>query len=914
MSIGAAARRIRAYGGRFLLLAALTMIVMLLISGMPRVVNWRTDQGLRTLLASQPAEKRDLTYTTSDPVFSAGNGTSLMDAFEADLPRKQAEMPPDVRRLVDQRWFTAETDPGRVGGPDLAAKNLLVDLGLRNMPGIAEAGTLTEGRWPDPGARADQPVQVALAAEVARKLNLRVGSRLTLARTPPAEGGAAYPPEMAEAIPDPVPISVVGVFEPREPADGIWQGLPPILRVVEPQKDGQPFIALGVVDRAAMDRLSDLGWGLRFGWRYRLVADGIDARDVPGLIDSFQRMGQRAQGFTFVQGLDLPLREFMAAVAAARTVLAVIATGVLATLAGLVVLATGLTVRRRRTEFTLLRARGGAATSGARRSLTESLLVVLPAAAFGWLLGNLAPGAPGNTAATALVAAILATLALPVATLAAPTGVAGRRDLIKLRPSARRITVEAGLLLLAGLAVVLLRRRGLILGEIDPLLVAVPVLLAVAAAVLAVRLYPWPLRLLSRLAARARGSVAFLGTARAGRAMVTTPLVVVVLAIATAAFCAVVAAGIETSRDGAASRQVPADALIRGERIAPETGAELERLPGVRAAAPVLQEAGERLASDAIGRDARLGEVNVLLVDGPAMARVVRESEVGVTVPAVLLAPGGQPGPLPAVVSPAVAADLAAAGLDRSAFVAVQGQRYEFRVAEQADSFPMLRAESGRFVILPWQSLPRRDTAAVPTGFLVAGDDLDVGELRGVGNEGQRRFQKGGTVTGGDPPREVEVRTWAETRRQLGEGSANGVLVFGFVAGAAGGTVLGLLAIAFVVLAGARARGQVLSRLRTLGLSRRQWRGLLLVELGPLVGVAVLTGALVGALLPLLLTPVLGLSTFTSGAPVRVAFEPRLVAAIVALGAVALGFAVAVEALNNRRLRLGEVLRLGEES
>ncbi|SCL22298.1 putative ABC transport system permease protein [Micromonospora rhizosphaerae] len=904
MSIGAVARRIRVYGGQFLLLAALTMVVTLLISGVPRLVNWRAEQGLRTFLASQPAERRDVTYST-EPLFNAGNGTSLLTAYEADLERLQAGMPPDVRRMVDQRWFTAETEPGRVRGRDLAAKNLLVDLGLRSMPGIAEAGTLTEGRWPDQGALADQPVQVALAADVARKLNLRAGSQLTLAAPQ-----AATP----EGAPDPVRISVVGVFEPRQRADGIWQGLPQILRVIEPQGDGQPFVALGVVDGAALDRLSADGWGLRFSWRYRLGADSIEIAALDRLIDSIQLMGRQAQGRIFVQGLDIPLREFKAELAAARTVLVVIATGVLAALAGLVVLAAGLTVRRRRTEFTLLRARGGTATIGARRSLAESFLVVLPAAAFGWLLGNLAPGSPGDTAAFAAVAAILVTLALPVATLVAPTGVAVRRDLIKLRPSARRITVEASLLLLAVLAVVLLRRRGLILGEVDPLLVSVPMLLAVAAAVLAVRLYPWPLRLLSRLAARTRGSVAFLGTARAGRAVVTTPLVVVVLAVATAAFCAVVAGGIEASRDGAASRQVPADALIQGERLAPETGAELERLPGVRAASPVLNEAGQRITKDAIGTDPRLGTVSVVLVDGPALASMVRETGVRVSVPSALLTRGAQPGPLPAVVSPAVAAELAAAGLDRSAFVAVQGQRYEFRVAGRAESFPMLRADNSRFVILPWQSLPRREYAALPTGFLVAGDDLDVEELRRVGNEGQSRFQQGGTVTGRERPLEVEVRTWAEIRRQLGEGRANGVLVFGFVAGAAAGTALGLLAIAFVVLAGARARGQVLSRLRTLGLSRRQWRGLLLVELGPLVGVSVLTGALVGALLPLLLTPVLGLSAFTNGAPVRVPFEPRLVAGIVALGAVALGFAVAVEALNNRRMRLGEVLRLGEES
>jgi putative ABC transport system permease protein len=75
-----------------------------------------------------------------------------------------------------------------------------------------------------------------------------------------------------------------------------------------------------------------------------------------------------------------------------------------------------------------------------------------------------------------------------------------------------------------------------------------------------------------------------------------------------------------------------------------------------------------------------------------------------------------------------------------------------------------------------------------------------------------------------------------------------------------------------------------------------------------------LTGAAVGALLPLLLTPVLGLSAFTDGIPVRVRFEPTLVAGVFVLGVLALGVALAVEAIVNRRLRLGEVLRLGEES
>ncbi|MFI6263973.1 FtsX-like permease family protein [Micromonospora sp. NPDC051006] len=901
MSIGAVARRVRAYGGQFLLLAALTAVVTLLISGVPRAVNRLAEQGLREQLAAAPPAQRDLTYST-EPLTAANNGTSLIEAQQRELATLQSQMPPIVGDLVDQRWFVADGEPGRLTGPDLAAQKLLVDLVPRAMPGVEESGTLVDGRWPQSGA-AGQPLQMALADDVARKLNLRVGSRLRLASLQRLAGGP------------PTAITVVGVFQPHDRAAGIWDTLPQTLRVTEPRGDGEPFDAVGVVHPAALDQQAAAGWPTRFSWRYRLGVDGLDARRLDQLIDGIGEMSRTApERQSLVQGVDVPLRAFAAALASARTILAVVGVGVLATLAGLVVLAATLAVRRRRHEFVLLRARGGAAAAGVRRSLAESLLVVLPAAAIGWLLGGLVPGPSGNTLPVAVAATVLLTSALPVAALVVGTGATGRSDLIRLRPTARRVLVEVCLLLLAGLAVVLLRRRGLTLGELDPLLLSVPVLLAVAAAVVALRAYPWPLRLASRLAARTRGSVAFLGTARAGRSVAATPLVVVVLAIATAAFCAVVAAGVETSRDRAATRSVPADALIQGDRLAADTGARLEELPGVSAAAAVAYQPGQRLLTDASGTDAQLGVATVLLVDGPALQRLARQSGTDVSVPEALLTPRGPGGPVPALVSPALAADLAHEGLDGSAFIGIQSLRYEFRVAETVADFPLLGPETNRFVILPWQALPERSNAPAPTGFLVAGDDLDTETLRRVGDEGQSRFQNSGTVTGGERPLGVEVLTWEQARRQVGGGGVNGLLVFAFVAGAAGGTVLGLLAIAFTVLAGARARGQVLSRLRTLGLSRRQWRGLLLVELAPLVGVAVLTGAVVGALLPLLLTPLLGLSAFTSGIPVRVAFEPGLVAAVVVLGAVALGFAIAVEALNNRRLRLGEVLRLGEET
>ncbi|TYB97298.1 FtsX-like permease family protein [Micromonospora sp. WP24] len=896
MSIGAVVRRIRAYGGQFLLLGVLTLVITLLVSGVPRVANRLTEQGLRQHLATQLPAKRDITYTIGQS--ATGSIPSSARAGQSRLDVLQESMPVEVRDTVAERWYVADTPSGRLTGPDLKRNNLLVDLGLRAMPTVPDAATLVDGRWPAEDVPRDAPTQIALSEETARKLDLRVGSELRLALP-----GSGLPTAS---------VVVVGIFAPNDRAGGVWDSLPQLLRAAEPLGDGEPFIAVGLTTIGALDQRAADGWPLAYSWRYRVSPDAVDAKRLDATIDELQRLERTLPaGMKVVQGVDVPLREFRDGLASARTLLAVIAAGVLATLAGLVILAAGLAARRRRAEFALVRARGGGSTTVARRTLAESLLVTAPAAAVGWLLGTLVPGAPDPTGPYAVLATVLVALTLPVAALGTSGG-ADRRDLVRLRPSARRLTVEGSLLVLAGLAVVLLRRRGLTLGEVDPLLVAVPVLLAMAVAVLVLRLYPWPLRLVGRLAARARGSVAFLGTARAGRSMVATPLVVVVLAIATAGFCAVVSSGIESSRDRAAAERVPGDALVTGDRLAPDTAAALSGLPGVRAVAALIDDSG-RPARSAAGLDAGIGQVDVLAVDGPALARVGREAGRHVSVPPVLNT-GASAGPLPALVSPAVAADLARAGLNGSAFIPVQGQRYEFRVAGTVESFPLVTPGAERFVVLPLQALPQRPTDAVPTGFVVAGDAVASEALRRTGDEGQQRYQSGGVVSGGARPLGVEVQTWAGTRRLVGEGGANGLLAFGFVSGATGGTLLGLLAIAFTVLAGARSRGQVLSRLRTLGLSRRQWRGMLLLELAPLVCVAVFTGAFVGALLPLLLTPLLGLSAFTSGVPVQVAFEPGLVAAVVALGALALGFAVAIEALNNRRLRLGEVLRLGEES
>jgi putative ABC transport system permease protein len=521
------------------------------------------------------------------------------------------------------------------------------------------------------------------------------------------------------------------------------------------------------------------------------------------------------------------------------------------------------------------------------------------------------------------VALVLAgtTLAIPLLAMARQRRMSfinRRRDLVRHRSSIRRLTAELLLLLLAALGVVLLQRRGLSQASgVDPYLVSVPVLLAVAAALIALRLVPWPLRQIGRLAGRARTAVPFIGLARAGRGAPVTvgPLAVLVIAIATGVFTSVVTSTIGETRDLVSDQEVAADARVTASFTTPETTQRLAGLPGVTAVSPLAVGVGQPLLSRTPtgigGRD--LGQAQIIVVDGPTFARVLALSGVEYTLPPELARSGRIDGPVPAIVSPDVAD---AVGTD--AVTEVQGRRYQFTVGRVAARFPGLDVDARRFVVLPWQSLPIPDFQPItPNQFLVAGKDLSTDALRDTADAGARAYLAKILAKPADsvrPTSPVVVTTWQAHRQTLEQSGVNRLLSFTFSAGVAGATTLALLAVGFAVLAEAPGRGRMLSRLRTMGLSGRQGRGLLVYELVPLLGVAVVAGGLVGVALPRLLGPALGLSGFTGGIPAQTHLDPYLILGVPLLVLAALAAALGIENVINRRMRLGEVLRLGEES
>ncbi|MDG4834466.1 ABC transporter permease [Solwaraspora sp. WMMD1047] len=900
-------RRLAAYPGLLGLLAALALVAAGLVTATPRLTNEAGERALRPAVADLPHLARDLNFTARSRVNDAAVDPAGLQSRLAEL---HAELPAPLAGLTSDRWYSATIGPDGIraagaeppftGGPPPV-------FGLRAQSGVREAARLVAGAWPESPAPPGGGIEIAISRPAAETLLLAVGDVLDIS------GGLAN---------NTVRATLVGLYEPLDASDPVWDDLRLSLEPIKPLADGDPYQVMAVTDWTGIDTAARTLGLVSYGWRFRIDPARLDTSRIESVTTAVVTVRRGPAGAALTTSLDGTLARFDAQLRSVRALLAVVQSGLLATLIGLILLAARLAAERRREEFALLRARGAAIGAIGARTLAESAVVVPAATVVGWLLGTLVPGRPGGAELPLVVAVgVLATVVVPVVVMAGQrrvAGAAGRRDLARQRLSARRLTAEVAVLAVAGLGLYLLHQRGLpATGTVDPYLVSVPVLLAAGTALLAQRAVRWPLRQLDRLAARLRGAVAFLGLARAGRGAPITagPLAVLVIAISTGIFSAVLGTSIADTRDRISDREVAADALLTGYAFAPATGDRLADLPGVDAVAAALLDYNRRVLSGTGPAAETLGSVQVLVVDAAAFDRVVTASGRRVPVPATLSRATRGDGPAPAVVSPEVAR-LVADPSEGGPVVDVQGRLYGFTVGAVAAEVPGLRIDADRFIVLPWQALPVPEwKPIIPNRYLIAGSGFDAATVRETADAGQREHAAGVLGTpDAEVPLAAELTGWQDHRRALDRTGANEVLTLTYTVGAVGSAALALLALAFAVVAGAGSRGRALSRLRTMGLSRRQGRRLLGYELAPVVGTALLAGGLVGAALPWLLAPSLGLSSFTAGLPTGIRLDPVVVAGALALVAVGLAGSLAVENLVNRRARLGAVLRLGEEN
>jgi putative ABC transport system permease protein len=775
---------------------------------------------------------------------------------------------------------------------------------------LARHSRLVSGREPGQVRLAGRARAAAFGVTVttatAARFGLRPGSRLTL------------------GLPGrPVTLVVTGIIRPARPAEAFWTLDPdaaaPSLN--RPLRDAPPYwlgaAFVGPGELAGLQTVFGLQ-DMSLVWDYPLALGGVNADQAPDLAARLNRAAAQAGagspgtllnavGPAITSGLVGGLTAFAATQAAVQAVLWLLFTSL--TVIGVVVvwLAAVLLVERRRGEFAQLRARGASLRQLAALMLRGSVLVVLPAAAAGaWLAVALTPGGGSRLAWWLGGAALLVAIA-------GPAWIAARRNrTVNLAPgraadlaagrrmAARRWVAEAALVAACVGGLIVLRQQGLsAAGGLNVYTSAAPVLLAVPAALLVLRLCPLLLRGLLRLASPQAGAAGFVGLATAARTALsaTLPAFALVLALAMAAFGGMVSAAVSRGEVAASWRSAGADAIVNASGVPAGLTAAAERaigaVPGARhsAAALVTATTVSGVAITVAAVDPAGYAALVAATPWPAVPRVLPERAPAGWSPGA--GPTAGRGVVPVIASPAAAASLGRG----TARLQLGYAPVTVRVAAVLRGTPALPG-TGSFVLLPMWATRNRISTPSPTLMLVTGANLDHRALTAAVS----RTVPGALVSFRSA--ELAGLARAPLPHMAAEFFAEGVAL---AAGLA--AVILLLGLA----AGARARDHALARLRILGLGRGQGRLLLATEALPPVLAAMAGGLACAWLLGPLVGPALNLSVFT-GSAAGVAVRPGF-AALAWPAAVLLGLAVAVLAvqagLAARRSPAAE-LRAGE--
>jgi len=762
------------------------------------------------------------------------------------------------------------------------------------------------------GAAAGRAFGIAVTQPTAARFGLRPGSRLVMS-----------------VLGHPITLEVTGIIRPAGPAGTFWT-LDPIAAAPslnqpggnQPGRQGSPYWVgaafAGPGELAALQAVFS-EQGMHLLWDFPLALGNVTADQVQALDEGLNRAvaqaGTGAQGTllgdvspALTVGLVGALSGFAATQSAIEAVLSLLFIGLTVIGAVVVWLAAGMLAERRGVELAAMRARGASLRQLAALALRGGALTVLPAVAAGaWLAVVLTPGGGTPLAWWLGGATLLVALAAPAAI------VIGRHRVVDPAPeraldraairgtAVRRWVAEATLVAASVGGLIVLREQGLSqVGGVNVYTSAAPVLAAIPAALIILRLCPLVLRGLLHLAAPRAGAAGFVGLATAARAALsaTLPVFALVLALAMAAFSGMVKAAVSRGEVAASWRSAGADAVVDASQVPTGLSAAAERaiaaVPGVQRAvaasvtvATVSGGSGVTVAAVDPARYAAL----VAATPWPAVPRVLPERALPGWSPGIGSAPGR--GVVPVIASPAAIAELGRGSVQ----LPLDYAPVTIRVAATVRATPALPG-AGAFVLLPMWAVRNRISTPPPTRMLVTGTHLDEHALSAA----VRRTEPGASVTFRSAV--LAALAGAPLQHAAGVFFAEGAAL---AAGLAGAILLLGLAM------DARARDHALVRLRVLGLGRGQGRLLLAAQTLPQVIAAVVGGLVCAWLLGPLLGPDLNLSVFTgstASVPVRAEY-PALVlpAAVLLVLAVA---ALAVQAGLTARRGAAGVLRVGE--
>jgi putative ABC transport system permease protein len=755
-------------------------------------------------------------------------------------------------------------------------------------------------------------VQGVMTSQTAARLGLHAGSEFVIRGTEVASTGkVTY-----------VTIQVTGIVAPADPDSSFW-GIDPGILAARFQAEGTPptqFWAGAVL--AGPDEADELQtyFGPRnpqMEWVFPLDVRSLDDQQVRPLSDALNKIGTHtptlsgplapvASALTASSGMWYSLNQFIATAQSVDTLLWLLYVSL--TVAGLAaaLLAARMVVLRRSAEITVIRARGGSLGQIAVGTGRDAALLCVPAAVIAAVLAILVVPGPGSAQGAGPAvswwppAAVVAAAVLGPALIAAwrhrlprhRTAVTGRQR------AGTRLATEAALVAASVAGIVVFRDQGGPAGSgVNLYTSSAPILVAVPAVIVMLRLYPLVLRGLLRAAARGSRAPAFLGLARASRAALTPalPAFVLVLALTVAAFAGMVRDAVVNGEVAASWHTAGADATVtaaytaRSLTISPAAARAVASVPGVTHAAEVVNESWASTTGS---------QVSVLAVDPASYAALAARTPGFPPVPAGLLATPGQPGaPQPVLASPQAAAALGRGAVTLSTRQAPL-QPVRVRVAGVIATTPALPA-GGAFVIMPLAAVKSALTPPAPppvNEMLLDGGSIDRARLEAV----LRNELPAGVAT---------YRSEVLSALTSGPLQRGAFTLFSLAIAVA--ALLGLAVLLLELALGAAERKATLARLATMGLGEGQRAWVVALEVLPAVVAAVVAAWACALALPPVLAPDLDLSVFTrSSATVKLAADVVSLAVPLAGLAVLTAIALGIEIRSGRR-REASSLRIG---
>ena len=908
-------RRARAERGVLLTLFGLVAITSLVVAISPRLFERVADEGLRYDVARGTSAQRDLQFSTNVRIRTGDEDP--MQFVRARGEDVEARLPASVRDLPDVRDFVVETP--RFGLTD--PPNFMTFMTLRYQDGVADRLTLDQGRLPtglDPATDPDAlpRFEIAISTETAQTTLIEVGDVLPAALD-------VSDPLVRLLFPRPtadIELEVVGLFSVTDADDPAWFD---DLAYARPGIGGSEEVpiayATALFAPEAYPGVAALGLPTRNRWRYHVDPARLDAGRLETLVPDLRRLdttfapSQSTQGGVFYRsGLLNLIDRYLERRASTEAVLSVAAMGPLAVAAGALGLVAAIVIRRRRITLALARGRGASARQLLAAQLWEGLLVSAPAAVAGLLVARaLVPArADPISASGAILVAVAVTGLLVLATW--PRARRARRDVERTdlparRPSPRRLVFEGTIVLVALGSAWLLRERGLRAGAagsgdgFDPLIAAAPILIGLATALLTIRLYPLPVRVLAWLSARRRDLVPALGLRTIGRdpGTATLPLLIVTVTVAIGVFSSVLALTIDRGQVLASWQEVGAD--YRAESSSGtdfSLAVDPSTVDRVQALAPALVTPVAYVTGDT----ARNTGATLVAVDPAAFTAVLVDSPISPP-PAGSFADapagpdaGSAERPIPVVVSRRLPDDWPALAVGDSLTFGVRNQLFEATVAGVAEAIPGLPVGAS-FVVAPLDSVAAGwDGPAfrVNTFFIRAPQSAAPDLQTAIGSSSELTSRHAILAALRDAP----------LVSAIGRG-------FGIALVAA--ALYAALAIIAVIVLDAQRRSRELAFLRTLGLSGRQSVSLTFVEHAPPTALALGIGVVLGLAVAWLTEPGLGLDAYIGRAvPVRLQIDWVAVAIIAGTVVGVIVLMVAASSWLARRLEPAEALRIGD--